>query len=182
MTRGLYACTSRLFSAVSRHHRTRVAALKPRRTHALQTPHSRGVGRLPSQSALAQEWTRFVSPEDGFSANYPGQPKVETTTYLGIPPDAARQGVQRRRCARALLHHRRGLPRHRENARRPRGEMPGRQRRESAGRRYLPERLPSRCRRRDRSRGVELHEARRREDHAATCSTSSSWCQAVFCR
>ena len=35
-----------------------------------------------SQSALAQEWTRFVSPEDGFSANYPGQPKVETTTYL----------------------------------------------------------------------------------------------------
>jgi len=35
-----------------------------------------------SQSALAQEWTRFVSPEDGFSANYPGKPKVETTTYL----------------------------------------------------------------------------------------------------
>ncbi|HKH70443.1 MAG TPA: hypothetical protein VKA59_03795 [Vicinamibacterales bacterium] len=35
-----------------------------------------------SQSALAQEWTRFVSPEDGFSANYPGKPKIETTTYL----------------------------------------------------------------------------------------------------
>lgn len=35
-----------------------------------------------SQSALAQEWTRFLSPEDGFSANYPGKPKVETTTYL----------------------------------------------------------------------------------------------------
>jgi hypothetical protein len=34
-----------------------------------------------SQSALAQEWTRFVSPEDGFSANYPGKPKVDTTTY-----------------------------------------------------------------------------------------------------
>ena len=34
-----------------------------------------------SQPALAQDWTRFVSPEDGFSANYPGQPKVETTTY-----------------------------------------------------------------------------------------------------
>ena len=35
-----------------------------------------------SQSALAQEWARFVSPEDGFSANYPGKPKAETTTYL----------------------------------------------------------------------------------------------------
>ena len=34
-----------------------------------------------SQPALAQDWARFVSPEDGFSANYPGQPKVETTTY-----------------------------------------------------------------------------------------------------
>jgi hypothetical protein len=31
---------------------------------------------------LAQEWTRFVSPEDGFSANFPGKPAVETTTYL----------------------------------------------------------------------------------------------------
>jgi hypothetical protein len=35
-----------------------------------------------SQSAQAQEWTRFVSPEDGFSANYPGRPKAETATYL----------------------------------------------------------------------------------------------------
>ena len=25
-----------------------------------------------SQPVLAQEWTRFVSTEDGFSANYPG--------------------------------------------------------------------------------------------------------------
>ena len=32
--------------------------------------------------AFAQEWTRFVSPEDGFSANFPGRPKVEATTYL----------------------------------------------------------------------------------------------------
>jgi len=32
--------------------------------------------------AFAQEWARFVSPEDGFSANYPGRPKVETTVYL----------------------------------------------------------------------------------------------------
>jgi hypothetical protein len=31
---------------------------------------------------LAQEWTRFVSPEDGFSANFPGKPAVETKTYL----------------------------------------------------------------------------------------------------
>jgi len=34
-----------------------------------------------SSPAVAQEWARFVSPEDGFSANYPGQPKVEVTTY-----------------------------------------------------------------------------------------------------
>jgi hypothetical protein len=31
--------------------------------------------------AAAQDWARFVSPADGFSANYPGQPKVEATTY-----------------------------------------------------------------------------------------------------
>jgi hypothetical protein len=35
-----------------------------------------------SQTAFAQDWARFVSPEDGFSANYPGQPKIESTTYL----------------------------------------------------------------------------------------------------
>jgi hypothetical protein len=35
-----------------------------------------------SQPVFAQDWTRFVSPEDGFSANYPGQPKVEATTYV----------------------------------------------------------------------------------------------------
>jgi hypothetical protein len=34
-----------------------------------------------SQSAFAQDWMRFVNPEEGFSTNYPGQPKVETTTY-----------------------------------------------------------------------------------------------------
>jgi hypothetical protein len=31
--------------------------------------------------AFAQDWARFTSVEDGFSANYPGQPKVVTTTY-----------------------------------------------------------------------------------------------------
>lgn len=36
---------------------------------------------LLAHPALAQDWARFVSPEDGFSANYPGRPKVETTTY-----------------------------------------------------------------------------------------------------
>jgi len=35
-----------------------------------------------AQPAFAQDWARFVSPEDGFSANYPGKPKAETTTYL----------------------------------------------------------------------------------------------------
>src|SRR5687767_1134465 len=34
-----------------------------------------------SQPAFAQDWTRFVDPAEGFSANYPGRPTVETTTY-----------------------------------------------------------------------------------------------------
>ncbi len=34
-----------------------------------------------AQPVSAQDWTRFVSTEDGFSANFPGQPKVETITY-----------------------------------------------------------------------------------------------------
>jgi len=34
-----------------------------------------------AQPVSAQDWTRFTSIEDGFSANYPGQPKVETITY-----------------------------------------------------------------------------------------------------
>jgi hypothetical protein len=37
---------------------------------------------LVSAPSSAQEWARLVSPEDGFSANYPGQPKVETKTYV----------------------------------------------------------------------------------------------------
>ena len=39
-----------------------------------------------SQPAFAQDWARFVSPEDGFSGNYAGQPKVETTTYASEYP------------------------------------------------------------------------------------------------
>lgn len=34
-----------------------------------------------SEPAIAQDWMRFVSRDDGFSANYPGQPKIEATTY-----------------------------------------------------------------------------------------------------
>jgi len=34
-----------------------------------------------SQPALAQDWARFVSADDGFSANYPGQPKAESIPY-----------------------------------------------------------------------------------------------------
>ena len=34
-----------------------------------------------SEPAFAQDWTRFVSTDDGFSANFPGQPGVEVTTY-----------------------------------------------------------------------------------------------------
>jgi hypothetical protein len=31
--------------------------------------------------AIAQDWEGFVSKDDGFSANYPGKPKVETVSY-----------------------------------------------------------------------------------------------------
>jgi hypothetical protein len=34
-----------------------------------------------SAPVFAQDWTRFVSREDGFSANYPGPPHVEPSTY-----------------------------------------------------------------------------------------------------
>jgi hypothetical protein len=34
-----------------------------------------------AQGAGANDWARFVSPEDGFSANYPGQPKMDAVTY-----------------------------------------------------------------------------------------------------
>ena len=34
-----------------------------------------------AQPVSAQDWTRFTTTEDGFSANFPGQPKVETITY-----------------------------------------------------------------------------------------------------
>ena len=34
-----------------------------------------------SQPVFAQDWARFVSVEDGFGANFPGQPKVEAITY-----------------------------------------------------------------------------------------------------
>lgn len=32
--------------------------------------------------AFAQEWTEYVSAQDGFSVNFPGEPRVEETTYL----------------------------------------------------------------------------------------------------
>lgn len=34
-----------------------------------------------STPAFAQDWEPFVSAEDGFSANFPGKPKVETIVY-----------------------------------------------------------------------------------------------------
>lgn len=33
-------------------------------------------------AASAQEWDEFVFVEDGFKANFPGAPKVDTTTYM----------------------------------------------------------------------------------------------------
>ncbi len=37
---------------------------------------------LTAGSASAQDWTEFVSARDGFRVNFPGQPKVQDTTYL----------------------------------------------------------------------------------------------------
>ena len=34
-----------------------------------------------STPASAQEWTEFVSREDGFRVDFPGQPKVQNTTF-----------------------------------------------------------------------------------------------------
>ena len=36
---------------------------------------------LSAGSAAAQDWTEFVSARDGFRVNFPGQPKVQGTTY-----------------------------------------------------------------------------------------------------
>lgn len=36
----------------------------------------------PSTPAFAQEWTDFLSTDDRFSINMPGQPKVETMTWV----------------------------------------------------------------------------------------------------
>ena len=36
---------------------------------------------LASAPAAAQEWEEFVSREDGFSMNFPGQPTITSTTY-----------------------------------------------------------------------------------------------------
>jgi hypothetical protein len=37
---------------------------------------------LASPAAAQEEWDVFSSKEDGFSVNFPGQPKVETTTWM----------------------------------------------------------------------------------------------------
>jgi hypothetical protein len=36
---------------------------------------------LSPETAVAQEWERFVSTDDGFSATFPGTPKVDAVTY-----------------------------------------------------------------------------------------------------
>jgi hypothetical protein len=42
------------------------------------------VALLPGSALAAEEaeWAEFASPEDGFTINFPGQPVVETITYL----------------------------------------------------------------------------------------------------
>jgi hypothetical protein len=67
---------------------------------------------LLSQPATAQDWARFVSIDDGFSANYPGQPKVETITYTSQYQQPLPGKVYS--AADALLDHGRRLPEHRE--------------------------------------------------------------------
>ena len=36
---------------------------------------------LLSSSAFAQDWTEYISKEDGFRVDFPGQPTVTTTTF-----------------------------------------------------------------------------------------------------
>ena len=53
-----------------------------------------------STPASAQEWIEYVSKEDRFTGNFPGQPRVTQTTYT--------EHSVRRRCQRASTAPRRG--------------------------------------------------------------------------
>jgi hypothetical protein len=119
-----------------------------------------------STPAFAQEWTRFVNTEDGFSANFPGQPRVDVLTYATEYGQTLPARVYRARTRWTLFDDCRRLPGPREAA-----CGPGRQR---AARRMAPinrtaisaRTISASTSRRHRPCRVELHEARRREDHA----------------
>ncbi len=60
--------------------------------------------------AAAQDWEEYVSRQDGFSINFPGQPKIaETTWTVSVELHAPGTCLQRRARPGALLHHRRRL-------------------------------------------------------------------------
>ena len=54
--------------------------------------------------ALAQEWIEYVSKEDRFTGNFPGQPKVTQTTYtVAVRRRSAGARLQRRAGEEPLL-------------------------------------------------------------------------------
>ena len=40
-----------------------------------------GVTLLAAGSAFAQDWEQYTSIQDGFKIDFPGQPKITTTTW-----------------------------------------------------------------------------------------------------
>ena len=36
---------------------------------------------LSAASAFAQEWTEYISKEDGFRVNFPTEPTIQNTTF-----------------------------------------------------------------------------------------------------
>ena len=64
-----------------------------------------------SAPALAQDWMPVTSREDGFRANFPGQPKVETILTRRNSVSRCRPRLSRVGRAGPLYHDGRGLPR-----------------------------------------------------------------------
>ena len=87
--------------------------------------------------ALAQEWIEFVSREDRFTANFPGQPTVTQTTYKSqFGADLPGTRLQRPAGREPLYVDRGGLHEHRKNPHRE-GEVMSRRRRNVPRRRNV---------------------------------------------
>jgi hypothetical protein len=104
---------------------------------------------------FAQDWAPMTSKEDGFRANFPGQPKVEAITYttefnLKLPGRVYRASDPLGRYSTTVVDYR-DVERMQSSAR-PRAGPP---RREPEGRRLVPERLHPRGGRRDGSRRID---------------------------